>query len=178
MKKSFPLFLSACLSFAALGPIHANEPAAAPFTLTETETAAGWRLLFDGRSLAGWRSLKTETPPAGWEVIDGNLVRNAKGGDLVTVDDFGDFELVLDWKLSSGANSGIMYRVGLTEGNTFRTGPEYQLLDDELHPDAKRGIDGNRTVGSLYDLIPAAKTKIVHPIGEWNTTRIVVRGWR
>jgi Domain of Unknown Function (DUF1080) len=177
-------FFVGCLSVIVASPVKllADSPAtAAPAAnkitlpaLTEAETAAGWRLLFDGRSLDGWRSLKTETPPVGWEVIDGNLVRTAKGGDLVTVDDFGDFELVLEWKVTGAANSGIMYRVGLTEGAVFRTGPEYQVLDNLA---AKDRFNPTHRAGALYDLIAPANDA-TKPVGEWNTARIVVRGWR
>src|SRR5258708_1634896 len=103
--------------------------AADPNALSAAEKTAGWRQLFDGKSLTGWRSLKTETPGAGWRVNDGVLVTAGKAGDLVTVGEFADFELSLEWKISEGGNSGVIYRVGLTEPQTYHTGPEYQLED-------------------------------------------------
>ena len=94
---------------------------------------AGWTTLFDGKSLAGWRAFKSETPPAGWTVKDGVLVHSGKGGDLMTVREFGSFELELDYKIAIGGNSGIMYRV-VTEGDApYWSGPEYQILDNERH---------------------------------------------
>lgn len=100
------------------------------------------------------------------------------GGDIITVEEFANFELTVDFKISPGANSGIKYYVDadLNKGGGSAIGLEYQLLDDERHPDAKAGRNGNRTVASLYDLYPASATKPVNPPGEWNTARIVSRG--
>ncbi len=148
-----------------------------PNTLTADEQAAGWRLLWDGTSSAGWRGTRAEAFPAEiWRMKDGVLSVRAAGGhgsaDIVTREAFGDFELSVDFKLTPGANSGIKYFV--MEGTSL--GLEFQLLDDALHPDAKAGRNGNRTLGSVYDLYPPAATKKVRPIGEWNTARIVARG--
>ncbi len=165
----------------------AAQPPSAHNTLTPAEQADGWRLLFDGTTTNGWRNAHAESfPDKGWAVRDGELVvlesgggEAAHGGDIVTVDEYGDFELQLDFKLTPGANSGIKYfvteKVG-TPGRGSAIGLEYQLLDDERHPDAKMGIDGNRTVGSLYDLIAAPTDKNLRPVGEWNTARIVSKG--
>lgn len=154
--------------------------------LTAEESAAGWRLLWDGKTTEGWRSAKApDFPSKGWRMQDGVLTvlpakgeESGGGGDIVTVETFGAFELVLDFKLTPGANSGVKYYVdpGLNRGKGSAIGLEFQLLDDDRHPDAKRGRDGNRTVGSLYDLIPAAADKRPHPIGAWNTARIVSDG--
>ncbi len=134
---------------------------------------AGWTPLFDGSTLAGWRAFKSDTPPAGWTAKDGVLSRTGKGGDLMTVREFGSFELELDYKIAVGGNSGIMYRV-VTEGNApYWSGPEYQILDNERHADAKNGPD--RLSGSNYDLI-APSAAVSKPAGEWNTAKIVVRG--
>jgi hypothetical protein len=167
---------------------------AAPNTLTDAEKAAGWRLLWDGRSTEGWHSAKADVFPAkGWEIKDGILTvlasggaESAAGGDIITREPFTEFELQLDFRITPGANSGIKYFVqpnldpitgsGAKAATGSAIGLEFQILDDERHPDAKLGRDGNRTIGSLYDLMPAAKTKPVRPIGEWNTARIVVRG--
>ena len=133
----------------------------------------GWVSLFDGKSLAGWRSFKTEAPPAGWDVKDGVLARTGKGGDIMTVGQYGSFDLELDYKIAVGGNSGIMYRV-VTEGQApYWSGPEYQILDNERHPDAKNGPD--RLAGSNYDLI-APSAAVSKPAGEWNTAKIVVKG--
>jgi 3-keto-disaccharide hydrolase len=171
----------------ALGFLACQSPpgAAAPNTLTAREKKAGWKLLFDGRTMNGWRGAYMETLPSrGWEVRDGALLVNesgggeaAFGGDLVTIDEYGDFELLVDFKLTEGANSGIKYFVIEAEPKTpgSAKGLEYQLLDDARHPDAKLGIKGNRTCASLYDLIPAVNKPPV-PVGEWNQARILVRG--
>lgn len=141
------------------------------------------RSLFDGKSLDGWRGFHREDVPEGWVVEDGMLKHQRRpegvtGGDLITKDQFENFEFSVEWKLSKGGNSGIKYLVSETLPPTGRGAIsfEYQVLDDENHPDAKAGIAGNRTVGSLYDLIAAATTKKVKPIGEFNETRIIKRG--
>jgi hypothetical protein len=153
--------------------------------LTKAEQKAGWRLLFDGKSLTGWRGFHSDQVPAGWVVEDGCIKHASSkgesgraGGDLITVDQFDNYELLIEWKLSKGANSGIKYLVSESLPPTGRGAIafEYQVLDDDGHPDAKAGINGNRTAGSLYDLLPASKDKKMQPIGEFNQTRIVVKG--
>jgi hypothetical protein len=153
--------------------------------LTNAEKAAGWRLLFDGKSFDGWRGFHSDKVPAGWVVEDGCIKKvpaqgelGQAGGDLITADQFDNFEFSIEWKLSKGANSGVKYLVSESLPPTGRSGVsfEYQVLDDENHPDAKAGIAGNRTAGSLYDLIPASKAKKLNPVGEFNLTRIVVKG--
>jgi len=156
-----------------------------PNTLTKKEQNEGWKLLLDGKTTNGWRGAYLDSFPAkGWELRDGMLVvresggrEAAFGGDIVTVDEYGSFELKLDFKLTEGANSGIKYFVTEQQPKApgSAIGLEYQLLDDSKHPDAKKGINGNRTLASLYDLIPAANKK-VNPIGEWNHARILVKG--
>ncbi|WP_396627405.1 DUF1080 domain-containing protein [Luteitalea sp.] len=141
--------------------------------IAQPAATSGWTPLFDGKSLAGWRSFKSEAPPSGWTVKDGVLARTDKGGDLMTVGEYGSFELELDYRIAVGGNSGIMYRV-VTQGNApYWSGPEYQILDNERHPDAKNGPD--RLSGSNYDLIPPSAA-VSKPAGEWNTAKIVVKG--
>ncbi|WP_439482691.1 3-keto-disaccharide hydrolase [Cyclobacterium plantarum] len=152
--------------------------------LTPHEKDKGWKLLFDGSTSEGWRSAKGETfPEGGWTINDGVLTieaadgrESANAGDIVTVDKYSAFDLAFDFKLTEGANSGVKYFVTLNENNSGSAiGLEYQILDDERHPDAKQGKDGNRTLASLYDLIKADKqSRFVRPIGEWNKGRIVV----
>ena len=158
----------------------AEAPAAAVNTLSAKEKAAGWKLLFDGKTTKGWRAFKGGPVPADhWVVADGVL--KCVGGhrviDIVTDDEFDNFEFAWDWRISPGGNSGVKY---LVDENMSKTkdgiGFEYQLLDDDKHPDAKKGKDGDRTSGSLYDLIPPSKNKVLHPVGEWNESRIVVDG--
>lgn len=155
-----------------------------PNTLTDYEKKTGWKLLFDGVSSNGWKgAYKPGFPEKGWEV-KGGIIRvlssegkeSTNGGDIVTIDQYSAFDLSFDFKLTPGANSGLKYFVTLKENNTGSAiGLEYQILDDDEHPDAKLGRDGDRTMSSLYDLIPAQKqARFVHKIGEWNTGRIVV----
>lgn len=164
-------------------------------TLTSAEAADGWRLLWDGKSSEGWRSAKGENFPAhGWVMQDGVLSVRANsgeestgGGDILTRKRYADFELVAEFQITPGANSGIKIFVqpnlspidkttGVKTAVGSAIGCEFQILDDAKHPDAKLGRDGNRTIGSLYDLIPAAGDKKVAPIGEWNQARIVSQG--
>jgi hypothetical protein len=170
---------------AAGGPrTPADEPPAYP-TLSEEEKAAGWQLLFDGQTTNGWRGIKREGfPEKGWRPHNGVLLHEKnepgfKAGDIVTVEEFDNFELKLEFRLTPRGNSGIKYLVDESlkpdnkkEGISF----EFQILDDELHPDAKKGKNGNRTCGSLYDLIPPASDKIVHAIGQWNAAHLIVDG--
>jgi hypothetical protein len=141
-------------------------------TLAAAEREAGWRPLFDGQTLGGWRSLRSDAPPTGWRAVDGTLVREGMGGDIASADEFGNFELTLEWKVAPGGNSGIFYRVAEGAGPTYETGPEMQVLDDERHPDGRSRLT---SAGSLYGLYPAP-AGVVKPAGEWNAARIVVNG--
>ncbi|GAB3225244.1 DUF1080 domain-containing protein [Algoriphagus aestuariicola] len=153
-------------------------------TLTDFEKTNGYKLLFNGQNSEGWRGARMETfPTSGWTVNNGVLTiaktdgsESQNAGDIVTVDKYSAFDLSFDFKLTEGANSGLKYFVTLSEGNTGSAiGLEYQILDDEKHPDAKMGIAGNRTLSSLYDLITSSKqARFVKPIGEWNKGRVVV----
>ncbi len=131
-----------------------------------------WRTLFDGTSLDAWRGYRRDGVPAGWQVVDGALTRVAPAGDLITRDQFGDFELMLEWKVAKGGNSGIMYRVTEGAGETYESGPEMQVLDDSRHPDGGSRLTA---AGALYGLYPAP-AGVVRPAGEWNAVRIVARG--
>ena len=160
------------------------EPIITKNQLTIDEKKKGWKLLWDGKTTNGWRGAKLEEfPESGWQIEDGVLsvlasggAESTAGGDIVTTEQFGDFELTVDFKLTPGANSGIKYYVdtNINKGAGSSIGLEYQILDDALHPDAKLGNhDGSRTVSSLYDLIQANVNKPIHPIGEWNTAYII-----
>jgi hypothetical protein len=156
----------------ALGAAWA-APAAQDNSLNQEEKNHGWKLLFDGKTTAGWRGYKKDKCPDSWQVIDGILTCSKKGGgDIVTLEEFGDFELVAAWRISPGGNSGIMYRVSESEGAPYMTGPEYQLLDNAKHPDGKRA---KTSAGSIYDLYEPAK-EVCKPAGEWNYTKILVKG--
>jgi 3-keto-disaccharide hydrolase len=141
-------------------------------TLTPEEKAAGWKLLFDGKSLAGWRGFKSPTPPEGWKAIDGLLVRESGGGDLMTVEQYGDFELRLDWRISEGGNSGIMFRVTPDGEETWHSGPEMQVLDNTRHKD---GANPLTSAGSNYALYAPVRD-VTKPVGEWNTVRLIAKG--
>ncbi|MBT1701754.1 3-keto-disaccharide hydrolase [Chryseosolibacter indicus] len=155
-----------------------------PNTISEQEKTHNVRLLWDGTTTKGWRGAYKDTfPQRGWEIKDGILsvvksagAESANGGDIVTEGEYSFFDLQFEFKLTEGANSGVKYFVTEKEGNTGSAiGLEYQILDDERHPDAKMGVVGNRTLASLYDLIPSVKIKRgLHKIGEWNNGRIVV----
>jgi len=155
-----------------------------PNSLSANEKAAGWKLLYDGHTNKGWRGATLTTFPAkGWEYANGVMhvlpsegKEESGGGDIVTDDMYSAFDLSFEFKLTPGANSGVKYFVTLSEQTKGSAiGLEYQVLDDKLHPDAKLGRNGDRTLASLYDLIPAKKQeRFVHPIGAWNTGRIIV----
>ena len=140
--------------------------------LTPEEQKAGWKLLFDGKSLAGWQGFKSATPGAGWQAVDGVLHRAAAAGDLLTVEEFGDFELSLDWKIEKGGNSGIFFHVIKEGDEAWWSGPEIQVLDNAVHRDGK---DPLTSAGSNYAVHPPTKD-VTKPIGEWNTVRLVVKG--
>ncbi len=152
--------------------------------LTEFEKKQGWELLFDGSSTNKWvGAYKDSFPEAGWVINNQVLtVKGADGGessnwgDIVTKEEYSAIDFAFDFKLTEGANSGVKYFVTLSEGNEGSAiGLEYQILDDEKHPDAKMGKDGNRTLASLYDLKTADKQdRFLKPIGEWNSGRIIV----
>lgn len=159
------------------------EPVITKNQLTHDEKKSGWKMLWDGKTTNGWRGAKLDTfPDKGWVIENGQLIvlasggaESAAGGDIVTTQDYADFELQVDFKLTPGANSGIKYYVDteINKGPGSSIGLEYQILDDELHEDAKKGShDGSRTVCSLYDLIQADPNKPINPIGEWNTAYI------
>jgi hypothetical protein len=158
------------------------EPADKPLnTLTEEEKAAGWKLLFDGKTTEGWRGYKRDDMPPGWKVIDGALVRvsggaggkGAGGGDdIITTEQYGDFELALEWKIVDRAgNSGLVLRASEDAVTSWHTGPEMQILDNAAYP----GRDVRQLAGACYDLYAPPKD-VSKPRGEWNAVRVVAKG--
>lgn len=143
-----------------------------PNTLSAEEKAAGWKLLFDGKTSAGWVGIGKSEFPAGWVVEDGVLKRADKAGDIVTTESYTDFELTWDWNIAQVGNSGLKYNL---PDPTKNIGFEYQMIDDERHPDGVKGGRLHQTAG-LYDLIEPATDKKVKPPGEWNSSRLVVNG--
>ena len=161
-------------------------------TLSKKEIKDGWKLLWDGKTTVGWRGAKLNSfPEKGWYINKGILSvedndgkESTNGGDIVTIEKYENFELEVDFKFTKGANSGIKYFVDtdLNKGAGSSIGCEYQILDDKLHPDAKKGVEGNRTLASLYDLIPAnaqcfnpnESSKRVNEY-KWNRAKVVVQ---
>jgi hypothetical protein len=153
-------------------------------TISDFEKENGWKLLWDGKTTLGWRGAKLDKfPEYGWEIKDGVLrvlpsggAESRNGGDIITTKKYKNFELIVDFKITEGANSGIKYFVDpeLNKGEGSAIGCEFQILDDAKHPDAKLGVAGNRTLGSLYDLI-APVNKRFNGIGQWNRARVIVK---
>jgi hypothetical protein len=139
--------------------------------LSAEERGAGYRPLFDGVSLFGWR-IYHGSGTGGWHVVNGVIERGTGGGDLVTSETFANFELALEWKVAPGGNSGIIYRVDDSGAETYETGPEMQVLDDERHADGKSPLT---SAGAVYGLYPA-RPGVVKRAGEWNAARIRVNG--
>jgi hypothetical protein len=160
---------------AALSLAASVAVAAEPNTLTSEERAGGWKLLFDGKTTNGWVGIgKDAFPDKGWSVVDGTLyhMKAGGGGDIVTADKYENFELTWDWKIGFASNSGVKYNLPDSKKNI---GFEYQLLDDENEPDGKRGGRLHQTA-SLYDLIEPPADKDIKPIGEWNSSKLIVKG--
>ena len=146
--------------------------AMSPNTLSAAEQAEGWRLLFDGRTTAGWRGYRSQTMPAGWRVQDGTLRKEGVTGDIVTIDQYGDFDLRFDWMIAPRGNAGVFYRATEEYDRIYWSAPEYQQLDDAAAPDAANRLTA---AGSAYGLYPAP-AGFVKPANEWNTARILVKG--
>jgi hypothetical protein len=163
----------------AAAQLAAQQKTSGPNTLTDAEKKAGWILLFDGHSLDGWRGYKKpDATDSRWQVEDGTLTLPANNGkdthgerDIISKDTFEQFELSFDWKIAEGGNSGVKYFV--LEDQPSAIGHEYQLIDDERHPDAK--IGPHRQTAALYDVF-AAHDRPSKPAGEWNTSEVIVKG--
>ncbi|MGH7602849.1 MAG: 3-keto-disaccharide hydrolase [Gemmatimonadaceae bacterium] len=150
----------------------ASSTASGATPLTAEQTAAGWRPLFDGTSLAAWRGYKEQGVPAGWHIVDGVLTKSGSVNDLVTRDQFGNFELAFDWKLAPGGNAGVFYRGTEEYDHIYWSAPEYQLLDDARHPDGKSRLT---SAGSDYAVYPSP-AGVVKPADQWNSSLLVVNG--
>jgi len=151
---------------------------AAPNALTPEEKREGFKLLFDGKSLKGWRSFKAKEAKDQWKIEDDAItLTSGGGGDLITDDEYSDFDFRCDWKIADQGNSGIMWRSTEDHGAPYESGPEYQILDSfdkEGHKYAHETKKGN-IAGGFYDIYPA-KVEWSKPVGEWNETRIVIKG--
>lgn len=168
------------LQLASCAPGQQSEGADTPTPerMTRTSTAAPnatprgeWRSLFDGRSLTGWRLYRGQEQPSGWHVRDGALVKDRPTDDILTTEQFDDFELEFEWRISTRGNAGVFYRATEEYDKIYWSATEYQLLDDASQP----GVDRLTATGSAYALYPAA-AGAAKPAGEWNSSRIVARG--
>jgi hypothetical protein len=135
-------------------------------------TTSGWRTLFDGKTLSAWRGYKTQELPSGWNIVDGTIVKEKGADDIMTREQFSNFELDLDWKIAKGGNSGVFYHGTEEYDHIYWSGPEYQLLDDANAPDGRNRLTSAAAAYGLY----APPAGVVKPFGEWNTTRIIVNG--
>jgi hypothetical protein len=160
------LFIIAGLAFAA---------SQTPNTLSNKEKAQGWKLLFNGTSFEGWRGYRqTGMPAAGWKIENGLIktVPKAKGSDIIANQKFNDFELSWEWNISVGGNNGVKYLV--TEERPGAPGHEYQLIDDKANEESKNGP--KRATASFYDVLPPIANRPLKPAGQWNLSRVLVRG--
>ena len=181
-----------CLTTTAQLALAQRAAVRPPNTLTAAERAAGWKLLFDGKTLAGWRGLGYDTVPTQHWIVESGAIRKVpsgkvpvqadgqplEGGDLMTIATYRDFELSFEWKVAPGANSGVKYNVSEELSSTVppkhaAIGFEYQVLDDDRHPDGK--LPTHRSA-ALYDLVAPNAAKKLRPVGEWNSARIVLVG--
>lgn len=186
MKKIFysvSLIAMSAMMFMACGNANkqANTTEAAADSVAQPQEE--WITLFDGTSFNGWRGYNRTDMPTAWTIEDGAIKINGSGmgeagakdgGDIIYDRKFKDFELTFEWKVSPGGNSGVFYLAQEIPGKPiYESAPEYQILDNERHPDAKLGKNGNRKSASLYDLVPA-NPQNAKPAGEWNTGGIMV----
>lgn len=144
-------------------------------TLTAAERAAGWTLLFDGQTTNGWRNYRADTLNPGWQAVDGALTRVRRGGDIITREQFTNFELVLEWRLSPdgpAGNSGIFYRASEEPSVIYMGAAEMQILDNDRHPDGRSELTSSGANYALYG-VPHSHTR---PVGEWNSVRIIANG--
>ena len=187
MKKLSALVIFSIVLMPLLSGCKENNEKVKESTEAEKETVdadenENWIVLFDGTSTEGWRGYKKEHFPEAWKIADGAIqcigsgrgeAGNKDGGDIIFDQKFKNFTLSLEWKISEGGNSGIFYLGQEDLDYVWKTAPEMQILDNDKHPDAKLGVDGNRKSGSLYDLIPA-KPQNAKAVGEWNQVEITV----
>jgi hypothetical protein len=150
--------------------------AADPNTVSAEEKAAGWQLLFDGQTTRGWRGYKSQSMPESWRVENGSLLARREpgksSGDIITTRQFANFELLVDWKMTAGNNSGVIYRATEEHDEVWQSGPEFQILDNQGHLD---GLNPLASAGACYAVFaPAAD--VTRPLGQWNHTRILAQG--
>jgi Domain of Unknown Function (DUF1080) len=162
--------LVAAVAIAAVGCGRAQSGSNA--SMSASAQQGEWQSLFDGHNMAAWRGYKEASVPSGWHIVDGTISKETSTGDIVTREQYGNFELELEWKLGVGGNAGIFYRGTEEYDHIYWSAPEYQLLDDATAPDGHNRLT---SAGAAYALYPPP-AGVLHPAGEWNTARIVVRG--
>src|SRR5256885_5662804 len=155
-----------------VGPVPLAAVLSIRSALTPMEAAGGWKILFDGKSLDAWRGFRDTPVPSGWKIESGTLVKDAPVADIVTKDEFGDFELELEWRIGEAGNSGILYRGSEEYDHIYWSAPEYQLLDDLKAADNKTRLT---CAGAAYALYPSPPGHL-KPVGQWNATRIIAKG--
>ena len=170
------LFLAAACAKTNSETMAQSQPqpsqAGAMNTLTAAERSAGWRLLFDGKTTNGWRAYKSQSMPAGWMAMDGTLMKDKPTEDIVTTEQFGDFDLAFEWMVSKGGNAGLFYRATEEYPKVYWSATEFQLLDDAGHRDGQNALTAAASNYGLY----APSAKVTKPGGEWNSSRIVAKG--
>ena len=165
--------LLAAIVVAACATSNGSMTEAQTNTLTRAQQAEGWKLLFDGKTTNGWRNYRKETVGQGWSVVDGVLTRSGdNAGDIITDEQYRNFDFVVDWRVAPGGNSGIFYRATQEGDYIWQSAPEMQILDDERHADGKLPVTSAGSVFALYE----APRGVVKPAGEWNTARVLVNG--
>lgn len=170
--KTFGILLALSLLLAACGSDEIVSPSECINGLTDAERAEGWQLLFDGKSLAQWRSYGQESLDSGWGIENGCLTRLGRAGDIISRQQFGDFDLKLEWRISDSGNSGIFIRGDESGKNIHHTGYEMQVLDNVGHRDSS---DPTHRSGAYYDMI-APDHDTTKPVGYWNRVHIIARG--
>ena len=166
---TFSRFTSVLTVIAGVGIAQSAVQSAIPNPQSKMNS---WRVLFDGTSLDGWRGYKSDKVPPGWKIVDRTLAKDGRVEDIVSKDEFGDFELEMDWKIGEAGNSGIFYRGTEEYEHIYWSAPEYQLLDDVKASDNKTRLT---CAGAAYAIYPSPPGYL-KPVGEWNTARIVARG--
>ncbi len=167
-----PVLLFVCATLSCSQGGGSVSPAGHFNRLSSREQRDGWRLLFDGRTLDGWRGYKMQAVPAGWKAVNGTLTKSSSTEDIMTTEQFANFELAFDWQLGAGGNAGVFYRGNEAYEHIYWTAPEYQLLDDLGAPDGRSRLT---SAGAAYGLYPSP-IGVLHRVGEWNSGRIVVNG--
>jgi hypothetical protein len=160
---------SAVIAVVAIGQSRVQSEIRIPQSAT---SSGAWKVLFDGTSLEAWRGYKSDKVPPGWKIADRTLAKDARVEDIVSKDEFGDFELEMDWRIGEAGNSGIFYRGTEEYEHIYWSAPEYQLLDDLKASDNKTRLT---CAGAAYAIYPSPPGHL-KPVGEWNTARIVARG--